>query len=55
MLPSFEDYSCFVVCGKTDMRCGIHSLAHKVQDDLGKDIYSTGPCASSVEAVATEH
>jgi transposase len=40
MLPSFEDYSCFVVCGKTDMRCGIHSLAHKVQDDLGKDLFN---------------
>ena len=40
MFPSFDDYSCFVICGKTDMRCGIHSLAHKVQDDLEKDLFN---------------
>jgi len=40
MLPTFEDYQCFVVCGKTDMRCAINSLSHKVQDELKKDVFS---------------
>jgi transposase len=40
MLPTFKDYQCFVVCGKTDMRCGINSLSHRVQDELKKDVFS---------------
>jgi transposase len=40
MLPTFENYQCFVICGKTDMRCGINSLSHRVQDELKKDLFS---------------
>ena len=34
MLINFNEYEFFIVCGKTDMRCGAFSLARKVQDEL---------------------
>jgi transposase len=40
MLPSFQDYQCFVVCGKTDMRGGINSLAHRIQDEFKQNPFS---------------
>lgn len=37
MLINFNEYQYYLVCGKTDMRCGAFSLARKVQDDLMMD------------------
>jgi len=37
MLINFNQYQYFLVCGKTDMRCGAFSLARKVQDELLMD------------------
>jgi transposase len=34
MLIDFDEYEFFIVCGKTDMRCGAFSLARKIQDEL---------------------
>ena len=37
MLINFNEYEFYLVCGKTDMRCGAFSLARKVQDELRMD------------------
>lgn len=34
MLINFNEYEFFIVCGKTDMRCGAFSLSRRIQDDL---------------------
>lgn len=34
MLINFNEYQYYLVCDKTDMKCGAFSLARKVQDEL---------------------
>jgi len=34
MLLNFKSYKHFVVCGKTDMRCGVYRLSRRIQDDF---------------------
>lgn len=37
MLINFNEYEFYLVCGKTDMRCGAFSLSRRIQDELKMD------------------
>lgn len=34
MLINFNEYEYYLICGKTDMRCGAFSLSRRIQDEL---------------------
>jgi transposase len=51
---NLDDFDFYLVCGKTDMRCGINSLTTRVQHSLKLNLFSKSMflfCGSSYKSI----